>query len=98
MQGQGRSRINAEAGLAATVNDFIMKATVAALVEAPCMLSSIDGDEIVRLHAVNLSMAVALEIRLIVPVIRRADKLTLSVLAARFADIAKRAPVCCRDR
>ena len=86
-----RSRINAEAGLAITVNDFIMKATAAALVEAPYMLCSIDGQEIVHYHEVNLGMAVALETGLIVPVIRGVDKLTLSVLAAQSAGIVKRA-------
>ena len=86
-----RSRINAEAGLAITVNDFIMKATAAALVEAPHMLCSIDGQEIVHYHEVNLGMAVALETGLIVPVIRGVDKLTLSVLAAQSAGIVKRA-------
>ena len=86
-----RSRINAEAGLAITVNDFVMKATAAALVEAPYMLCSIDGQEIVQHNAVNLGMAVALETGLIVPVIRGADKLTLSVLAAQSAGIVTRA-------
>jgi pyruvate dehydrogenase E2 component (dihydrolipoamide acetyltransferase) len=88
-----RSRINAEAALSITVNDFIMKATAAALVEAPYMLCSIDSDEdeIVQYHDVNLGMAVALESGLIVPVIRGAERLTLSALAAQSADIVRRA-------
>ena len=88
-----RSRINAEASLSISVNDFIMKATAAALAEAPYMLCSIDGDEdeIVQYHAVNLGMAVALETGLIVPVIRGAERLTLSALAAQSADIVRRA-------
>jgi pyruvate dehydrogenase E2 component (dihydrolipoamide acetyltransferase) len=86
-----RSRINAETGLSISVNDFIMKATAAALVDAPYMLRSIDGEDLVEHHAVNLGMAVALETGLIVPVIRGADRLTLSVLAGQSADIVRRA-------
>lgn len=86
-----RSRINAETGLSISVNDFIMKATAAALVDAPYMLRSIDGEDLVEHHAVNLGMAVALETGLIVPVIRGADRLALSALAEQSADIVRRA-------
>jgi pyruvate dehydrogenase E2 component (dihydrolipoamide acetyltransferase) len=86
-----RSRLNAETGLTVSVNDFIMKATAAALADSLFMLRSIDGDELVEHHAVNLGMAVALETGLIVPVIRNADRLTLSELAAQSAGIVTRA-------
>jgi pyruvate dehydrogenase E2 component (dihydrolipoamide acetyltransferase) len=86
-----RNRINEEAGLTISVNDFIMKATAVALVDAKYMLRSIEGEEMVEYHVVNLGIAVALETGLIVPVIRGADKLTLSALAQQSADIIGRA-------
>jgi pyruvate dehydrogenase E2 component (dihydrolipoamide acetyltransferase) len=89
-----RSRLNAETGMSISVNDFIMKATAVALASAPYMLCSIDGDELVEHRAVNLGMAVALETGLVVPVIRDADRLTLSALARQSAQLAARA----RDR
>jgi pyruvate dehydrogenase E2 component (dihydrolipoamide acetyltransferase) len=86
-----RNRINEEAGLSISVNDFIMKATAVALADAQYMLRSIDGEDLVEYHVVNLGMAVALETGLIVPVIRGVDKLTLSALALQSADIVGRA-------
>ncbi len=86
-----RSRISKEAGPKISVNDFIMKATAAALSNAPYMLRSIEAEEIVQHHIVNLGMAVAMETGLIVPVIRNANRLTLSALARQSADIVRRA-------
>ncbi|MGA2762746.1 MAG: dihydrolipoamide acetyltransferase family protein [Spirochaetia bacterium] len=86
-----RARMNHEAGMAISVNDFVMKATAAALADSPFMLRSIDGEELVEYHAVNLGMAVALETGLIVPVIRSADKLSLSALAREAAELVRRA-------
>ncbi len=86
-----RGRLNAQAGLNVSVNDFVMKATAVALADTPYMLCSIDGEDIVEYRAVNLGMAVALETGLIVPVIRGVDRLTLSALAARSADVVRRA-------
>ena len=84
-------RIGTEAGLKISLNDFIMKATAAVLAKAPYMLRGIDAEEIVEHHVVNLGMAVALETGLIVPVIRGADRLSLSALARQSAEIVRRA-------
>ena len=86
-----RARMKDEAGMSISVNDFVMKATAAALADSPFMLRSIDGEELVEYHVVNLGMAVALETGLIVPVIRGADKLSLSALAREAAELARRA-------
>jgi pyruvate/2-oxoglutarate dehydrogenase complex dihydrolipoamide acyltransferase (E2) component len=53
--------------------------------------ASVDGEEIVYHEDVNLGIAVALEEGLIVPVIARAQRLSLEGLAASIADVAERA-------
>jgi pyruvate/2-oxoglutarate dehydrogenase complex dihydrolipoamide acyltransferase (E2) component len=51
----------------------------------------VDGEEIVYYDDVNLGIAVALEDGLIVPVIRRAQRLSLEGMAAAIAGLAERA-------
>ena len=70
---------------------FVARATVEALAEHPVLNASVDGDEIVYHDDVNLGIAVALDDGLIVPVIRRAQRLSLEGLAAAIADLAERA-------
>ena len=70
---------------------FVAGATVAALQEHPVLNASIDGEQIVYHDDVNLGIAVALEDGLIVPVIRKAQRLSLEGLAAAIADAATRA-------
>jgi pyruvate/2-oxoglutarate dehydrogenase complex dihydrolipoamide acyltransferase (E2) component len=64
---------------------------VGALERHPIANASIDGDEIVYHDDVNLGIAVALEQGLIVPVIRKAQRLSLEGMAAAIADVAERA-------
>jgi pyruvate/2-oxoglutarate dehydrogenase complex dihydrolipoamide acyltransferase (E2) component len=78
-------------GVKLTYLAFVAQATVEALQEFPVLNSSIDGDEIVYHHDVHLGIAVALEERLIVPVIRNAQRLSLEGLAAGIQDVAERA-------
>ena len=70
---------------------FVALATVEALGRHPILNASIDGDEIVHHDEVNLGIAVALDSGLIVPVIKRAQRLSLEGLAAEIAEIAGRA-------
>ena len=53
--------------------------------------ASIEGDELVHHEDVNLGIAVALEDGLVVPVIRRAQRLSVEGMAAAIADVATRA-------
>jgi pyruvate/2-oxoglutarate dehydrogenase complex dihydrolipoamide acyltransferase (E2) component len=78
-------------GVNLTYLAFVAEATVAALAEFPVLNASIDGDEIVYHDDVNLGIAVALEDGLIVPVISRAQRLSLEGLAAAIGDLAERA-------
>jgi pyruvate/2-oxoglutarate dehydrogenase complex dihydrolipoamide acyltransferase (E2) component len=78
-------------GVNLTYLAFVARATVEALEQHPRLNASVDGDEIVYYDDVNLGIAVALEDGLIVPVIRRAQRLSLEGLAAAIADLAERA-------
>lgn len=70
---------------------FVARATVEALERHPIVNASIEGEEIVYHDDVNLGIAVALEQGLIVPVIRKAQRLSLEGMAAAIADVAERA-------
>ncbi len=81
----------ARRGAPLTYLAFVARATVEALERHPICNASIDGEEIVYHDDVNLGIAVALEKGLIVPVIRRAQRLSLEGMAAAIADVAERA-------
>ena len=86
-----RNQINETSGQKFSMNDFILKAVANALRANPHILVSIDGNQIIKRAHVNLGMAVALDDGLIVPVIRDADKLSLSQISATAKDLAVRA-------
>jgi 2-oxoglutarate dehydrogenase E2 component (dihydrolipoamide succinyltransferase) len=77
--------------LGTTYLAFVARATVASLAEFPILNASVEGDEIVHHDDVNLGIAVALEKGLIVPVIPRAQTLSVQGLAEAIADVAERA-------
>jgi 2-oxoisovalerate dehydrogenase E2 component (dihydrolipoyl transacylase) len=64
---------------------------VAALQEHPVLNASIDDQDLLHHDDVNLGIAVALDEGLIVPVIPKAQRLSLEGLAAAIADLADRA-------
>jgi 2-oxoglutarate dehydrogenase dihydrolipoamide succinyltransferase (E2 component) len=70
---------------------FVASATVEALERHPIVNASIDDGEIAYHDDVNLGIAVALEQGLIVPVIPKAQRLSLEGMAAAIADVAERA-------
>ncbi|MBM3778211.1 MAG: 2-oxo acid dehydrogenase subunit E2 [Acidimicrobiia bacterium] len=79
------------AGVRLSIMPFVVKAAAAALAGAPLLNASLDGDRVVYHDEVNVGIAVALEQGLIVPVIRRADTLSVVDLARAIADLASRA-------
>jgi len=81
----------AQRGVPLTYLAFVAAATVAELQRHPILNASVDGDEIVYHDDVNLGIAVALDQGLIVPVIKRAQRLSLEGLAAEIGDLAERA-------
>ncbi len=70
---------------------FIFQAVTQALRQFPIVNSQVSGDQIIYKGDVNLGMAVALDWGLIVPIIKRADTLSLSGLALAANDLADRA-------
>ena len=70
---------------------FVAQAAVAELARFPILNASVEADELVLHSDVNLGIAVALDEGLIVPVIRRAQRLSLEGIAAAIAEAASRA-------
>ncbi len=63
-----------------SVTDFVMEAVVLSLVEFPVVNSSTDGKAVWWHSRVHLGVAVALEQGLVVPVVRKADLLSMAEL------------------
>ncbi|KFI32115.1 pyruvate dehydrogenase complex dihydrolipoamide acetyltransferase [Haematobacter massiliensis] len=81
-------------GVKLSVNDFIIKAGAVALQQVPDANAVWAGDRILKLKPSDVAVAVAVEGGLFTPVIRDADKKSLSALSAEMRDLAHRA----RDR
>ena len=74
-----------------TVNDFILKAVVAAAVKVPAVNASFAGDSVIQFSSVNLSVAVAVDDGLVTPVVRNANKQSLKEISDAVKDLASRA-------
>jgi 2-oxoglutarate dehydrogenase E2 component (dihydrolipoamide succinyltransferase) len=70
---------------------YITRAVALALRDHPKVNASVSGENIVYHRDVNVGIAVALPWGLIVPVVRKADELSLVGIARRLADLAARA-------
>ena len=78
-------------GTKLTFMPFIFQAVNSGLRKFPIFNAQVSGDQIIYKQDINLGMAVALDWGLIVPVIKRADDLSLSGLARAANDLADRA-------
>jgi 2-oxoglutarate dehydrogenase E2 component (dihydrolipoamide succinyltransferase) len=78
-------------GAKLTYMAFIAKAVIAALRRFAIVNASLDGDNIIYKKDINLGIAVALDWGLIVPVIKRADELSLMGVARAINDLGERA-------
>ena len=74
-----------------TVNDFVLKAVIAAAVKVPAVNASFTGDSIIQYANVNLSVAIAVEEGLVTPVIREAQKKSIREISESVKDLAVRA-------
>ena len=72
-------------------NDIVVKAVAKALKDIPAVNASWSEDAITRYGRVDIGVAVALPDGLITPVVRNADKKSLSAISAEIRDLAKRA-------
>lgn len=78
-------------GTKLTFMPFIFQAVNKALRKFPVFNAQVSADQIIYKRDINLGMAVALDGGLIVPVIKRADDLSISGLARAANDLAERA-------
>ena len=78
-------------GVKLSVNDFIIKACAVALQAVPDANAVWAGDRILKLVPSDVAVAVAVDGGLFTPVLKDADKKTLSALSAEMKDLATRA-------
>lgn len=78
-------------GTKLTYMPFIFEALIKGLRKFPIFNAQVSGEQIIYKQDINLGMAVALDWGLIVPVIKRADDLSISGLARAANDLADRA-------
>ena len=86
-----RAEFEAATGQKLTYMPFIIKAVTQGIQAFPIMNSSVAGTNIIYRKQINIGIAVALEWGLIVPVIKRADDLSLSGITRALNDLAARA-------
>ncbi len=86
-----RTTVNEVSSVKLSYNDFIIKATAAALREHPKVNASWLGDVIRYNNHIHIGVAVAVEEGLLVPVVRFADAKTLSQIAGEVKDYAQKA-------
>ena len=88
---QHRDEFYQRTGTKLTFMPFIFEVVNKALRKFPIFNAQVSGDQIIYKQDINLGMAVALDWGLIVPVIKRADDLSISGLARMANDLADRA-------
>jgi len=91
LRDENRETFLARTGTKLTFMPFIFKALTDAIRKFPIFNAQVSGDQIIYKRDINLGMAVALDWGLIVPVIKRADDLSISGLARAANDLAERA-------
>jgi 2-oxoglutarate dehydrogenase E2 component (dihydrolipoamide succinyltransferase) len=86
-----RAEFEAATGQKLTYLPFIISSVVQGIKEFPVMNASVAGNNIIYRKQINIGVAVALDWGLIVPVIKRADDLSLSGITRAVNDLAQRA-------
>ncbi len=86
-----RADFEKQSGEKLTFLPFILTAVTAALKQFPILNAAVAGTSIIYRKQYNLGIAVALDWGLIVPVIKRADELSLVGLTRQLNDLATRA-------
>ncbi|MGW0246663.1 dihydrolipoamide acetyltransferase family protein [Nocardia goodfellowii] len=93
-----RGQVNATLGESGagkvSLNDLLVKGVAVALRANPTVNVSFAGDKLLRHNGIHLGIAVATPAGLLVPVIKDADRKSVSAIAAEIRDKAERA----RDR
>ncbi|MER7015884.1 pyruvate dehydrogenase complex dihydrolipoamide acetyltransferase [Saccharopolyspora sp. NPDC000359] len=90
-RGTLNERLQSAGGPKVSVNDLIVKAVATALRANPSVNVSFGGDKLLRHKRINLGIAVAIEGGLVVPVVKDADRKSVSEIAAESRELAGRA-------
>lgn len=88
---KNRTSINEVSPVKISFNDIVIKAVAMSLRQHPAINSSWLGDKIRFNNHIHIGMAVAVEEGLLVPVIKFADQMSLSQIAASSKDFAEKA-------
>ncbi|MGH7651873.1 MAG: dihydrolipoamide acetyltransferase family protein [Gemmatimonadaceae bacterium] len=91
IRAKNRAEFEAATGQKLTYMPFIIKAVTQGIQAFPVMNSSVAGTNVIYRKQINIGVAVALDWGLIVPVIKRADDLSLSGITKALNDLAARA-------
>jgi 2-oxoglutarate dehydrogenase E2 component (dihydrolipoamide succinyltransferase) len=91
LRDEHRDEFYQRTGTKLTFMPFIFEAVNKGLRKFPIFNAQVSGEQIIYKQDINLGMAVALDWGLIVPVIKRADDLSISGLARTANDLADRA-------
>ena len=78
-------------GVKLSVNDMLIKAQAAALMEVPVCNVQFAGDHLIQFKRADISVAVSIPGGLITPVVTGADTKSLSAIATEIKDLAARA-------
>jgi pyruvate dehydrogenase E2 component (dihydrolipoamide acetyltransferase) len=85
-----REQASRQTGARITYTDLLVKLVAAALARHPGVNASWRNGAIARGAEINIGLAVAIDAGLVVPVIHRADALSLAAIAARREDVVAR--------
>jgi pyruvate dehydrogenase E2 component (dihydrolipoamide acetyltransferase) len=84
-------RLQSAGGPKISVNDLIVKAVATSLRANPAVNVSFAGDKMLQHKRINLGVAVAIEGGLVVPVVKDADRKSVSEIATESRELAGRA-------
>lgn len=88
---QLRREVNEANDRKVSVNDFVLKAVAAALIDVPAANAVWGGDHLRRFDRTDVAVAVAVEGGLLTPVVRDVNSMRLREVSAAVADLAERA-------
>ncbi|MSQ79589.1 MAG: 2-oxo acid dehydrogenase subunit E2 [Flavobacteriaceae bacterium] len=86
-----RKKLNETGSVKISMNDLVVKAVTRALLKNPKVNSSWLGDKIRINHHIHIGVAMAMEEGLVVPVLRHADKMSLSQISIGVKTFAEKA-------
>ena len=81
----------ASRGVKLSVNDMLIKALALALIEVPECNVSFAGDQLIKYHRADISVAVSIPNGLITPIITDANSKAISAISKEMTDLASRA-------